>query len=267
MNPTVKLPARTETGERTTWTPRPWGIQEWLWECYESDMASVKELAAGDPIVLIVNGDITWGRKHPDNLVSTRDVDQFLIAIADLGVWGLMPNVTTMRLIHGTESHEFGQGTAPELVAAQLRLALPGRDIKTARHGLFDVDGVVFDCAHHGSGSGIRTWLKANVAHRYTRSMMIDAIKNGEEPPDVVLRSHFHEYLREPVVERTRKREYETIFVLTPAYCGMTHYALKVTRFSYMLGCGLVVFSIDDGKLGEIYPFVRTVDLRTEEAL
>ncbi|GAG09406.1 unnamed protein product, partial [marine sediment metagenome] len=175
--------------------------------------------------------------------------------------------VTTMRLVYGTESHEFGQGTAPELVAAQLRLALPGRDIKTVRHGLFDIDGVVFDCAHHGSGPGSRAWLRGNIARYYTRSLMMDDLLAEKKPPRVVLRAHYHTHLRETVRIRPNGHEYVTDFVLTPSYCGMTHYALKVTRSSYMLGCGLVAFEIVDGALEGVHPFVRTVDLRTEEAL
>ena len=61
-------------------------------------------------MILVHNGDLTWGRKYPSELVSTRTADQLLIAVANLEPWGAYPNMHTVRLVHGTDSHAFGEG-------------------------------------------------------------------------------------------------------------------------------------------------------------
>lgn len=261
-NPAVKLPPRSETGEREPWTPRLWPIQEELWSHYVEDMASIVALANGDPITLVVNGDITWGKRHPDGLMSTRDSDQFLAAVSCLLPWGLHANVDGMVLVHGTESHEFGEGTAPVLVAEILRQALPTRKIVSTAHGLVTVDGVLVDAAHHRGSPGIRLWTAGNVARWYTKSLMLDEILAGNEPPRVVLGAHFHTFVWETLRIEANGRLYTTEVILLPAYCAMTHYAIKATRSAHMLGTGMVGLEVADGELAGVYPYHRSRDLR-----
>jgi hypothetical protein len=260
-NPQVRLPDEGPTGEQTWTTPALTAVQRWLWECYESDRQAVRELAHGDPITVIHNGDLTWGTKHPEGLVSTRHVDQYLIATANLLPWFLFPNVQAVRLIHGTESHEFGEGTAPLVVAEHL--GGMGRDVRAARHGLYNVDGILIDAAHHGPSLGARHWLTGNTARYAARSIMLDCITRGRTPPDVILRAHHHGLVWETV----REGGYTCEAIALPSYCGMTHYAAQVTRSAYLLACGLVALVIEDGRLVDVRPFAREVDLRTEETL
>lgn len=260
-NPQVRLPDEGPTGEQTWTTPALTAVQRWLWECYESDRAAVRDLAHGDPITVIHNGDLTWGTKHPEGLVSTRHVDQYLIATANLLPWFLFPNVTTMALIHGTQSHEFGEGTAPLLVAEQLRSM--GREVCCDRHGLYTVDGVGLDVAHHGPSLGSRHWLTGNTLRYATRSVMLDCLTRGKRPPDVILRAHHHGLVHETVREGGHTCE----AIALPSYCGMTHYAAQVTRSAYLLACGLVALEIIDGRLAQVHTFAREVDLRTEREL
>jgi len=260
-NPQVKLPEEDAEGKERWISPPISPVQQWLWECYEEDRAKVVELAHGDPITLIHNGDITWGTRFPDGLMTSRIVDQFIIAEANLLPWFLLPNLTTVRLMHGTQSHECGEGSAPMIVAKGL--GDMGRDVRTARHGLYDIGGVDMDIAHHGPSLGIRHWLRGRTLRYATQSLMMDCVTKGKKPPDVLLRAHRHEMVW--ITERYQGYTCEAIAL--PAYCGMTHFAVQVTQSSYMLTCGLVALVIEDNKLVGVYPFTRDIDLRTKETL
>lgn len=266
LNPATVLCDEDETGQPVHWTPELTAVQRWLWAHYEADLDAAMALAAGDEVILVHNGDLTWGSKYASELVSTRRADQILIALANLSPWFEHANVRTVRLVHGTDSHAFGEGTTDALVADGLRARWPERDIAQVRHLLATVDGVSIDCAHHGPTAGIRQWTTGNQLRYYARSLMNDEVLRGRTPPRVVVRSHYHTWTRE-TVRLQAATEYVTDIVVTPAYCGLTAYAAQATRSAYLIGCGLVVCEVVDGALREIHPFTRTVDLRREETL
>jgi len=266
LNPETVLWQEDESGQAVPWTPTPTPIQRWLWGHYVNDIAAALDLAGGDDVILVHNGDLTWGRKYASELVSTRDADQLLIAVANLEPWGAYPNLRTVRLVHGTDSHAFGEATSDAMVCDALRVRWPERSVAEVRHALLLVDGVGIDCAHHGPGPGGRQWLTGNVARYYARSLMQDDLLVGRTPPRVIVRSHYHTYVRE-TVRIHGAREVVSDVIVTPAYCGMTEYATQATRSGYLLTCGLVVLEIVDGALREIWPFVRAVDLRREEVV
>lgn len=266
LNPDTVLWRENEAGEEESWNPPLEPIQIWLWGHYAQDIASTMELADGDDVILVHNGDLTWGRKYPSKLVSTREADQIFIALANLAPWGAHPNVRTIRLVHGTDSHAFGEATSDALVCQAIRTRWPERNVAEVRHALLIVDGVGIDCAHHGPTAGGRQWLTGNEARYYAKSLMNDDAILGRTPPRVIVRSHYHTYVRE-TVRIHGARELVTDVIITPAYCGMTEYATQATRSGYLISCGLVVLEIVDGALREIHPFVRSVDLRREEVL
>lgn len=267
MDPEVVLYREDHEGNPDPWTPTPTKIQEYLWACYQKDIADVRALADGDRMIIVHNGDLTQGRKYPSELVSTREADQQLIAVANLRPWLEIPNVEAIRLTHGTGSHGFGESSMDYLVAEHLKLLAPDKNIGSVRHGLLKVDGVRFDYAHHGPTPGIRQWTMGNQLRHYTRSLMNDEILRGRTPPRVVVRSHYHAYVRETVRVPMKDGEAVTDAFVTPSYCHLTEYATQATRSAYLIGCGLVACEVVDGKLREIYPFTRCTDLRREETL
>ena len=93
-------------------------------------MEDVERIAEGAEIVVVHNGDITWGRSHVEALVSGREYDQQAIAVANMQRWLEWDNVKTMRLMHGTESHEFGRGSSSIAVASRLQALYPRESIR-----------------------------------------------------------------------------------------------------------------------------------------
>jgi hypothetical protein len=244
--------------EPRTWTPPLTAIQEWLWMQYVADMGAVWALAGKAPVTLVHGGDVTWGARFPTQLVSTRLSDQLLVALGNLLPWYEHKGLRSVVLVQGTESHEFGEGSAPIALAEQLVKRFPKVSTTCTRHALLSIDGLLVDVAHHGPGVGGRAWLTGNELRYYTRSILMDDIVDGRKPPDVIVRAHYHHGIRETV----RVGEHTCEAFVLPAYCGMTHYSSQVTRSAYMLSCGLVALEIVDGKVQQVHPFWRRLDLR-----
>lgn len=271
MNPAVLLEDYDQDGNLVPYTPAPTAIQRWLWAMYLQDIDNIMRLAAGDPVLLFWNGDITHGKKHPEQLVTTCAGNQVTIAVANIAPWMEYPNVTTLRFSHGTGSHSMGEGTTTTLVAAQVKARYCGADVAVVRHGLAHIRGgdsraVAIDYAHHGPTAGIRQWTNGNQLRYYTKSLMNDCLLRKQDPPDLVVRSHFHTYCQERI-RLYGDREYVTDAVVTPSYCGLSEYAQQATRSGYLTGCGMLAAECVDGRLVELHTLCRVEDLRTSEEL
>jgi len=242
--------------------------QRYLWDCYQEDLCEVAALADDDPLVLVHNGDITQGARYPEHLVDETQAAQVEIAAWNLMPWLELPNLQAVRIIHGTQSHEFGRGSAARLVVGRLRGEHADLDITDLRHALFDVDGVLLDIAHHGPSPGIRNWTNGNQLLYYLRSLMLDALVAGHEPPRVVVRGHFHEYVQGWLqLPAPPPRNYEAHILMVPGYTMLSHYAVQATRSASTQACGLVALEVVGGKLAGIHPYWRRLDLRTKESL
>jgi hypothetical protein len=123
------------------------------------------------------------------------------------------------------------------------------------------------DASHHGPAAGSREWLKGNVARFYLRDLMLVEISMGYKPPNLVLRGHVHEYLREVLVHLAGDKEYESQLMLLPSYCGVSDYARKATKSEFILRNGLVVFELVDGIIYRVYLFTKVQDVRTYERI
>lgn len=234
---------------------------------YQKDFTDVVKFAAGDPIVLITLGDLCNGDKYPDQLVSTRRSDQITMAVENLRMWLELPNLEKLRIVMGTSAHGFGEGSAELLIAEQVQKEYKNVDVLVLRHGLADADGVLIDYAHHGPNAGIRHWTSGNQVRYYLRSILDTEIVAGREPPEVVLRAHYHNLCWESVKVQRGNEYYQAHAIVLPAYCGLSDHSQQVTRSTYLISCGLVAMEVMDGRLKEIVPFARSVDLRTREKL
>lgn len=268
MNPATRLEDQDELGNLYSYTPTMTAVQRWLWyDVYLPTLQSVEDLAAGDEIAVWHTGDPTHGNAHPDQLVGTRPSDQIEIACNDFRPVLRLPNIMTMRFASSTGAHSFGEGSSDFLIARQLQAEFPKADIRVVQHGLADFDGLLVDYAHHGPGPGGRNWLKGNVARYYLRSLMMDDIMEGNRPPNLVLRGHYHD----PIIETLRLWYHdgliESNIVIAPPLCGLSYWTHQAIKSPYILRAGMMAYEFIDGHLVDFYPFVHTVDQRTKEAL
>lgn len=267
LNPTTQLWQEDEEGNLHPYNPRLTAVQEYLWDLYNRHIDRTLLLAHNDPLVVLHVGDSTWGQKYIHQLVSTSPADQVAMAVANLRGWLDIPDVKTLRLAHSTQSHAFYEGTSDILIAEQLAGMYPGRGVRAFSHARFDIDGVLFDVAHHGPTPGSRKWLEGNEFRYYIRSLAMQDLLRGETPPRVVVRAHYHKYVRETVRIQANGHEYVVDGVILPSYCGLTDFGRQAVKSPFILSNGLVVAEVVAGRLVELHPFVQTIDLRTKERL
>jgi len=236
-------------------------LQKQLWEWYLSDKADVSKLADGAPINLFVVGDISQGTFFRRGLISTRDADTYEMAFRALEPWLGLPNLKRVRMVKGTEVHEQGEGSVPEVLVRRIRDSYPNLDISAPYHSV--VMGI--DVSHHGPQPGSRNWLKGNVLRLYVQDIMDAALKNEEDPPKLVVRAHYHTYTSEVVTRRARRRTWRTAGIILPGYSGIDPHARKVAQSKDSIDVGLIAYEIVDGLITRGLECVRTVDIRTKE--
>lgn len=267
LSPQTQLWDENAQGDIVEVNPTLNPIQEQLWDWYLEDKYQIEKLADGDEIVLVHNGDMTHGNKYMSEMVSTRMSDQIPIAAAALRPWLRLKNVKKAFFVKGTPSHEFGEGSAPLLVAEVLRNELDV-EITVPFHVEIDIDGFRADMFHHGGHPGTRNWLKGNSLRYYVQSVMDDFLKNRKEPPDALVSGHFHQCVVEHVQRYGLGERYWTWGAICPSYGFPDSYARKAARSPRNVTVGALAFELIDGKLiGEPHEFTRTVDHRTRSVV
>ena len=263
MNPDTVLERFDEEGEIEEYCPEMTKISRYLWGVFLEDIWSVNKLAGSDPVIAFHLGDQGQGKKYVSEWVSTRQWDQVAIAVANWEPVFKLPTLTSVRLTMGTDCHDFGEGSLTWNVLSLLKLAYPDKNIGAVEHGLAKMGGVSVDYAHKGPYTGSRNWLKGNVALYYLKSLQMDELDFGHEPPDLVIRAHYHEFID----VYNRKNGHQSWLTILPSYCGLSQYAIAATGSAFILKNGLVAYEIVNDKLVNIHPFLHKLDLRTKEVL
>lgn len=268
LSPETVLERDDESGQIHSYSPQLTPFQELLYRLYINHVEQVKQLAGKDQIIFLHVGDLTQGNRFEENWVTSRLSDQIIIAYYNLRPWMKLKNVRTVRISKGTGVHVFKEGSSEILVSKLLVAENPAKSILCIYHGLMKIDDFVVDYAHHGPPAGSREWLKGNVARLYLSDVMKRSLKRGRQPPDLVIRAHYHEYSRAIHIEQWGNNdEYISNIVTLPSYCGGGDNGIKASRSRDALHIGLLAFEIVNGKLLDIHRFYETIDLRTEETV
>ena len=218
MNPDTSLEQVDADGIPFEYHPPLTKIQEYLWDCFTRDVEEVRKIANGNRIVVLPTGDLTTGDKHKDELVSDRPADQIIIAKATMQYMMGLPGMAAMRIVKGTGAHNFGFGTSEILIAEFLKEEYASVSTMVADHYLLHINGMTVDAAHHGPTGGSRNWLKGNEARYYLRSLMMDEFMAGRIPPRLILRGHYHEYIREELTIKHEGKWYTSTIIISPSY-------------------------------------------------
>lgn len=269
LNPETKLEQEDEYGNPIKYSPELYGVQEFLWNnIYVPGISEVNKLAKRDDIVVIHLGDLTQGKVHSKHWVTTRMSDQFYIAEATLLPWFEFKNLKGMRLTKGTNAHNFDEASSDLTIEGFLTRRFPKfKNIKTVFHGKENIGKCLVDYSHHGSNVGTRNWTKGNVARSYLRSIMMDEIDLGNEPPHLVLRGHYHDLVEETVVLWKGKKRYKSHIIIHPSLCWLDTFARKVTKSQFTIWNGIFAHEIIDDKLYDSHFFGKLTDLRTKGTL
>jgi len=238
-----------------------------LWQIYEDGLAKTFDLAGKDEVIAFDLGDITHGNKYDEDLLVGGVAPQ-IIASAETYYPVLdKQNVHTLRIAEGTSAHNFGEQSSENLVKYILKQRYLKKDIDVVSHGLVDIAGVRIDYSHHGPNPGNLVWTKGNVARSYLRNYMMTELSLGNRPADLVLRGHFHEYVKEWCSMTWQGVEYESTLIIMPPLCMMGAFARQATRSAFSIAPGVIACEIISGHLYKTYAFISSLDARFRENL
>lgn len=237
--------------------------QTWLWDVYQRGRKQVIDLADGDPIHSFFLGDISHGNKHISEQMSTSVSAQ--IEAAEWIMYPMldMPNVKTLRMAAGTGAHVFGEGSAEILVAEHLKWKYPKVDIRVMYHGLAKIQGVNIDFAHHGPNVSKQPWNRGSGAKNYLKSMQQEDFNLGRDMADLVLRGHYHEFVK----EWNSLQGHEAWIVVMPPMCLAGDYTIQAVKSLTYVSPGTVAVEIINGKIIDIHSFTETLDIREIERI
>lgn len=188
----------------------------------------------GEPFGIILNGDGVEGEPfHSTANISSNQADQVKIAVEVFTPLMALCDVR-FKWIRGTEAHVGKSGCTEELAAQKLG-AVPGQDGEFARFALWQKIGDkkvrepgLAHVLHHigttGSSAHESSAVNAELSGEF-----VEACKDGERPPDIVVRSHRHRWCEVRIGPIKIGNEYRfATATVTPGWQLKTPFAYRV---------------------------------------
>ena len=221
-------------------------IQKAIWFHWKEFWSKyVPELTEGKPYGLIFNGDMIEGVHHNSTCQASSNIKDHILAAEQI----LSPVVDKARgplyVMRGTPAHVGASGANEEELARFLG-AVPGSNGHYARYELWKRIGPYqAHFNHHISTTGSQ-YAEATAVHRELMECFTESARQGEEIPDLVVRSHRHRYIQTKIT--THKGV--GIGVTTPVWQAKTGYVYKIAaRNTHPQFGGIVILVNKQGHL------------------
>jgi hypothetical protein len=239
-------------------------VWEWWREFWDEFVPSVVH---DDPYDFVFNADAIDGVHHG----SVSQMTHNLTCQREIAHEVLSPEVERCRgrggryyHIAGTEAH-VGKSAAEEEALAKDLGAKPADDGRHARWDLWIRCGKgLVHFLHHIGTTGSQAY-EATAVHKELIEEYQEAARWRDRPPDIIVRSHRHRYIRTAIATDVPDIE-EAQAVVTPGWQGKTPFVYKIPggRLSRPQFGGIVIRQHPDGIL-YVRPFVRSIERsRTE---
>lgn len=204
----------------------PSRLQLIVWEWWKEFWGEwVPRVCHNEPFDLVINGDGLEGVHHG----STTQVSHNLGDQARVAKLVLEPVIARARKLYwvrGTEAHVGPSGVDEERLAKELG-ATPNADGQFARWELWkrvgNAQGPLCHIMHHIGSSGSASY-ESTAPQAELIAEFAEAGQNREEPPDYVIRSHRHRYIK---VENPSAR-FEAAAIVTPGWQLKTPFSFKI---------------------------------------
>jgi len=196
---------------------RVWGFWEEFWGEW------VPRVTRGEPYAVVMNGDAIDGRHHG----ATHQISQNITDQIDLAHRIFAPVAQKAEggyyHIRGTEAHVGPSAEAEEALAGRLG-AVPNSAGQHARWELWKKLGPhLCHFLHHVGTTGSSAY-EATAVHKEMAESMVEAGRWGDQPPQVIVRSHRHRCLE----VRIPTAAGYGIAIVTPAWQLKTPFTWKV---------------------------------------
>lgn len=170
--------------------------QSALWSCWLDYWSQVGAALRppDDKLIVALNGDAFDGDHHGTSQIISNNLPATHHQIA-LGA--LRPMLAlepaAIVVIRGTEVHVGKSAGSEERLARDLGAVESPAGNSSHWHFQAESCGVLVDLAHHGR-LGQRPWTKATGPGTLAAQISLAAAKHGTRCPDLVIRSHYHQW-------------------------------------------------------------------------
>jgi hypothetical protein len=234
-----------QTDDGGMYRPSAFQRKVWaMWSFFWSDF--VPEATRGEPFAVVCNGDAIDGSHHGSTTQISHNIEDQRRHAQKI----LAPVVEACKgryyHVRGTEAH-VGQASEDEEALARSLNAIPNALGQHARNDLwFMVGDSLGHILHHIGTTGSQAF-ESTAVHRELVEEFIEAARTGARPPDWIIRSHRHRYLRTEIPTARG----HSIAATTPSWQGKTGYAWKIAgaRLSAPQFGGVVVRQSADGEV------------------
>ena len=245
---------------------KPSRLQKKVWSIWEDEFWNgwVPKVTKGEPYDLIVNGDAMDGDHHSTSTIISRNLHDQFKAAKDC----LAPSVARCLAsggryyhIRGTEAH-VGQSAQEEERLAEALGAVQDEEGNFSRWDLWKrVGGALCHFSHHIGSSGSQAY-ESSALMRELVEAFVESGRWGDEPPQVVVRSHRHRCMS--ITIPTDKGL--GIAAVTPAWQLRTPYTHRLTqgRVGMPMFGGLLIRAGDEET--HVRMFVRRIERSKEVA-
>lgn len=174
---------------------KPNKINRWNWKCWNllwDDVVKLKKKHKARLHVSILGeaGDINYSARRSGEFwtqsykVASDNAIKILEPISEMADW--------MHFFRGTTAHVGDQeSTIDEIIADNFDNIVRTDDDRAAHaHATYELEGVLFDVAHHGKNKG--KWAEENPLTALRNEIVLDRAKDNSPIPDVITRGHMH---------------------------------------------------------------------------
>lgn len=250
-------PEGMELDDGGRYEPSP--AQVWVWEHYMGALAEVKALKKAlkpASVTVAVNGDCVDGFHHPKSnaqFISALESHHVRIAHRVLVECFHALKPDAIHFTRGTGSHTGKASTLEEGLARVMKNDYPvvqDPDTKqwTSYARRYDIGGLRIDQTHHGR-VGQRAHTRGPYLRLYAQDIELEHRLDGERPPDIALRSHYHIY-----GDSGRDHRWRTRVIALPALQLATEFTHRIAA-TRLADIGIVAIVIRDGR-EEVIPML-----------
>jgi len=191
-------------------------VQRWLWSCWLAAQKFADEVTGDDPFALLINGDAVEGNHHRTTQVISPEIGDH-IRCAEQVLEHFTKRAARTFVVRGTECHT---GDAEKAIGKALGAERhPATGAHAADAWDLEIMGVRINARHHCSATS-RRWLESGEYSRFLINEQAEAIRNGERPPEICIRSHRH--------RGGHFLDGGGLALVTPAWQALTRHAHKV---------------------------------------
>lgn len=165
-------------------------VQRFLWESWLDMNEWLSRTTEGANYAVVINGDLIEGDHHGTKQIWSKDTSDHVRA-AEICLQPVLSRAVSLFIVRGTECHTNNH----EVSLGRILKAVnnPDTGLPSFDRLHLSVNGCRCVFRHH-IGTSIRSWTGATQLAAVLAEETIQAVNNGEPPPQVVCAAHRHKF-------------------------------------------------------------------------